>query len=179
MTLKELYEKLEMEGPGDFEYFEQLADLIECEEDIPFDLFYSALSQVSGETMTELTGNYMEEISEALPDDLDDLFSLIDSIQQRLLLLADSLENPENRRSFAEELYKFRKWYRDPELALVDGRRTSVLDAVACAREESLGGPEREYDLSAALDYDLKELSASLGTYSKVDVVEDGGDRKD
>ena len=176
MTLKELYAKLDMEGPADFEYFEQLADLVESEEDIPFDLFYSVLSQVSSETMTELAGNYMEEISEALPDGTDDLFSLVDSIQQRLLLLADSLEVPDNRRSFVEELYKFRDWYRKPGNASVDGEETSILDAVACAREEALGEPAHEYDFAKALDYDLAELSASLGRYGKVDVV--GGDEE-
>ena len=57
MTLSELYKKLDMESPADMEYFEQFADLLELEEELPFDLFYMALSEVTAENAGELVEN--------------------------------------------------------------------------------------------------------------------------
>lgn len=37
MDRDELYELLDIEAPSDFEYFENLAALIECEEHIEFE----------------------------------------------------------------------------------------------------------------------------------------------
>ncbi len=39
MDKETLFRLLEIDTPADLEYFEQLAELIESEEDIPFDLF--------------------------------------------------------------------------------------------------------------------------------------------
>ena len=46
MTQDELYGLLEIDSPEDVEYFEQLADLLESDEDIPEDLFGLALSAI-------------------------------------------------------------------------------------------------------------------------------------
>ena len=35
MNREKLYEYLDIESPQDFEYFENMAALLECEEDIP------------------------------------------------------------------------------------------------------------------------------------------------
>ena len=172
MTLADLFEMLDMDTPADFGYFEQFADLMECEEEIPFDLFYSAISQADSETMTELTGNYMEDLSNALPDDYDELFSIVDSVQQRLLLLCENLEDSDSRRDYANELYRFRQWYHKDGGAFVDGRATCVMDAAAGARSEKYSGTEHVYDFSPSLDYELKDLSVGLGSFKEIDLVE-------
>ena len=174
MTLADLFEMLEMDSPADFEYFEQFADLMESEENIPFDLFYTAISQASSETMTELTGNYMEDLSNALPDDYDELFTIVDSVQQRLLLLCEDLDEGDSRRDYANELYRFRQWYHKNDGAFVDGVPCCVMDAAARARSEKFSGTEHVYDFSPSLGYDLEDLSVGLGSFSKIDLL--GGD---
>ena len=176
MTLSQIYSMLDMDSPSDFEYFEQLADLIECEEEIPYDLFFMTLSEVSSETTTDILGNYIEEISDALPDETQDLFSLVDSIQQQLLSLCENLEDDNCRRSFAEELFRFRTWYTRPGSVLADGQPCSMLEAVTLRREEAFTGEEHDYDFSGCMDYELPELSIGLGRFSRIDIVGSDGE---
>lgn len=172
MTLAGLFEMLDMDTPADFEYFEQFADLMESEEDIPFDLFYSVISEASPETMTELTGNYMEDLSNALPDDYDDLFTIVDSVQQRLLLLCENLDDSDSRRDYANELYRFRQWFHKEDGAFVDGKPCCVMDAAARARSEKFSGTEHVYDFSPSLGYELENLSVGLGSFREINLVE-------
>ena len=171
MTLSELYKTLEMEGPQDLDYFEQFADLMEMDEDIPFDLFYVVLSGLSPETAGDLIENYFEGLTEAAPDDENELVSLIDSVEQNLLLLAADLDQDEARRSFAEQLHKFRGWFKADGKAFVDGHPASIFEAVTAAREEKLGGDAHVLDFSQGLDYELDDASYGIGSYKAIDVV--------
>ena len=174
MDRERLFELLEIDDPADLDYFEQFAELIECDEYIDSELFAEALSGIRAESAGEITENYMEELSKHLPDNGDDLFALVDQIEDRLLMLAADIDDdPSARSRFAEELFRFREWYNDPDGAKVDGKPCSIRDAVTSAREEKLGAEKKSYDFSASLGYELKELSMGLGSYRKVDVVDD------
>jgi len=173
MKLQELMDILYLEEPEDFEYFEQLADLLEYEDDIPFDIFYSVLSRVEGAVIGEILENYLEEISDNLPDYTTDLFTLVETIKQRLLLLAENLDDPTTRRSFIEELYRFRQWYIKPDAASVDGVKCSLLEAITFHRAEKLGEDNHKYDFEDCLDYQIEEISMSLGEFDKIDVLEE------
>ena len=171
MTLSELYDIIELDSPEELEYFEQFAELIECEKDIPFDLFYTALSKAPQEKMTELTGNYMEDLSNGLPDDLEDIFTLIDSIQQRLLLLCETLDEGNSRRDYVQELYRFRQWFHKESGASVDGDPCTVMDAIASARSCQFSGEEHDFDFGPSMNYELGDLSLGLGSFKEIDVV--------
>ena len=161
-----------MEGPEDLEYFEQFADLMEMDEDVPFDLFYMALSGMNAQTAGDLVENYFEDLTNAAPDEENELVSIIDSVEQNLLLLAADIEEDEVRRSFAEQLHKFRSWYKKDGSVLVDGEPASVFDAVLAAREEKLGGRACDLDFSGC-SYDLDDAAYGLGAYKKIDIVKD------
>ena len=176
MTLNELYKKLDMDSPADMEYFEQFADLLEIEEDIPFDLFYVALSEITPENAGELVENYFEDLTKASPDDEDDLVLLIDSLQQNLMLLAQDLEDSDARRSFAEQLYRFREWYKKPGTSSVDGEAASLFEALIQAREDALSGGSHEFDFKGCLDFKLDDASYGLGRFSTIDIIADGED---
>lgn len=170
MTLDELLELIELDSPEELEYFEQFAELMENEENIPFDLFYAVLSKASQETMTELTGNYMEDLGNGLPDNLEDLFTLIDSVQQRLLLLCETLDEGDSRRDFVQELYRFRQWFHKENGAAIDGKPCTVMDAIASARSCQFSGEEHDYDFSPSMNYELGDLSIGLGAFKEIDV---------
>ena len=172
MTLAQLFEMLDMDSPADLEYFEQFADLMESEENIPFDLFYTVLSEAEPQTLTELTGNYMEDLSNSLPDDYDELFTIVDSVQQRLLLLCESLESGSSRRDYAQELYRFRQWYHKEDGASVDGKPCCVMNAAAGARSEKYSGTDHVYDFTPSLNYELEDLSVGLSSFKEINVVE-------
>ena len=61
MELSDLYFMLDMEEPEELEYFEQLADLIECEDDIPFELLFTLFEDSTKDTLAELTGGVLPE----------------------------------------------------------------------------------------------------------------------
>ncbi len=171
MNRDSLYKLLEIDTPADLQYFEQVAELMECGEDIPFELFLDALSGIRAEDAGEIAEHYIEEISEALPEGSDDMFELLENIQNKLMLLAEDIENSEVRRSFAEELYKFRTWYTEPFGASLDGNPASMMEAVTAARLEKLGQGSHRYNFDNRLGYDLEELSMNLGSFSPIDLV--------
>jgi len=171
MTLAQLYKKLDMEDPSELEYFEQFADLMEMDEDIPFDLFYMALSGAEAETAGDLVENYFEDLTNAAPDEENELVSIIDSVEQNLLLLAPDISNDEVRRDFAQQLYKFRCWYKKEGSVSIDGQPASVFEAVLSFREGKIGGQIRSLDFSGSLDYELDDVSYGIGGYQKIDVV--------
>ncbi|NCB41828.1 MAG: hypothetical protein EOM59_04335 [Clostridia bacterium] len=168
----ELMDMLDMEELYDFEYFEQLADLLECEEDIPFELFFEVISEASGETMSELIGIYMEELSDNIPDCSAELFTIVETIKQRLLLLSETLQEEETKRTFAEELYRFRQWYTDPYGATANQEPCSILEAITLRRAENIGGEKMKYNFENSLNYKLEEISIGLGAFEKIELSE-------
>lgn len=172
MTRTELMDMLNMDELYDFEYFEQLADLLEYEEEIPFELFFEILSETDGEVMKELIGNYMEEFLDNIPDFSADLFTIAENIKQRLLLLTETLEEEDTKRTFAEELYKFKQWYTNPTGATANEKPCSILEAITLHRAENLGEKKMKYDFENSLDYKMDEISIGLGAFEKIDLSE-------
>jgi hypothetical protein len=174
MTLEKLYKLLEMDGPEDMEYFEQFADLMDMDEDVPFDLFYMALSGVKPENAGELAENYFEDLSNAAPEDENDLVLLLDSLEENLMHLAEDIDDADARRSFAEQLYKFREWYKAPGGAEIDGEKASVFEALLQARSDAISGETHELAFLSTDDYKLEDASYGLGKFSKIDIAADG-----
>ena len=176
MTKDRFFELIEIDTPADLEYFEQLAELLENEADIPFDLFFIALSEIDADTASELLGNYFKELADSIPEGADELESLIDSLQQQILSYADGIDDADTRRDLVQELYKFREWYHEPDGASVDGEPCSVMDALYEHRAEGFAGDTHEYDFPGALTYELGELTINLGSFEKIDVAGGAGD---
>lgn len=168
MDITELLNYLELDEPGEFEYFEHLADLLELEEEVGAEACYTLFSAVPERTLTELISNYFEDIMENLPDDTVDIYTLLTTIRQSLLGLARNVENPDGLRLFVDEFVKFRSWYTlDSHVRckrISDGHISdcTVGEALALCRMEKLNGDEYDYDFSNCLDYDLDEYSMSL-----------------
>jgi len=179
MTLDELLKEMEMEEPSPLEYFEQLTSLLEYDAPIPFDIFYSALSATRSEELGEWLELYFDELSENIPDAEQDLFSLSDSLRQRLALLWQSSGSEEARRTLVEELQRFQNWYTRPGNAIVDGIPCSVLEALTHFRAQKLGEPARTYDFRPSLDYPLEELSLQLGAFEPIGLDPEQEDEPD
>jgi len=162
---------LDIDEPADLEYFEQLADLIECDEKIEYDDLFSAVSGVSAMNMGEFAENYFEEILKFLPDNSEDIYSVFTSIQQHWMMIAENLESGEGYRQLADELDRFRSWYHDKSLALIDGKPASVCEAVFECRADKLQNTAHEYEFINAMGYEPEELTMNLGSFSKIDVV--------
>lgn len=165
MTLEELYNILDLETGEDFQYFENLSDLIESNEDIESDLIYKLLNDVDIKTFAELTESYFYDVTESVPGDQIDVYNLIDNVKRVFVGLCEASKNEEDKAllSLADEIDKFRKWYHDTEkvevrnLSKGDTRYMSVCDALTNSRLEKLESEEYSYDFNDALDYEIEE----------------------
>jgi hypothetical protein len=168
MEIDELLELLEIDSPEEFGYFEHFAALIECDEEIPYELFYKVLRDIDTDTLIDLTDSYFEDILQGMPDDAIELYTLMGTIRQALSGLAKSSVTREERVAFVDELFKFRNWYIFDSVTHL--RRFSdnmkkdvtVSEALSLYRLEKLNEEQYRYDFSDSLDYDIDEYSISI-----------------
>lgn len=173
MDLDEILELLEMEDPAEFADFEHFAALMECDEEIPYDVLYQVLAEVDPELLIDLTDAYFEDILQEIPDDGIDIYTLFSTIRQALTGLAKNASTREDRISYVDELYKFRNWYIFDSMVhlrrLRDNakKEVSVSEALSLYRLEKLNEDQYRYDFSDCLDYEIDEYSISID--SKLD----------
>ena len=178
MLTEELLELLDIDVPEEFEYFEHLAELLECTEDISPEAFCAVLMEVDQKILTELLETYFEDVLQGIPEDSLDFYTLMTTIRQSLLGLSMSASQSDQRRFFAEELFRFRVWYVFDSVVYCKSKTGGpasaipVCEALALYRLEKLGEEAFEYDFSEAMDYSLDEYSISF-PYS---IKEDGSE---
>jgi hypothetical protein len=172
MDLKELLHLLDIEDPAEFEYFEQYAELAETEDDIPEDVLIEFFRDAGAGALRELTEAYFEDMLTGVPDDQTELFLLLTAIGTSFSGLADRAADDESRRAYAEEFYRFRKWYTSDETVTSAARgktnaaALTVLEALALTRAENIGKSSDAagavYDFSDALGYEINEYMVSF-----------------
>ena len=172
MTERELYDLLEIDSPEDVEYFEQLADLLETDEEISEDLFRHALSAIRAENAGEFTENYLKEMTDAIPEEVpaEALTEALDAMEQRLLLLAEDLDEDQSREDFLTELFKLRNWLHEEAGASIDGDPCTLLEAFTEMRAEKLGVASHDYGLDHFPDLTPEEISYQLGRFEKIEL---------
>lgn len=165
MNRDELLELLDIEHGGEFEYFENFADLVEHEGMLDEDVLYELLEEVDMKTFAELCESYFYDTLENVPGDQIDVFNLMENIKRVLIGLSEAVRNDENNAllKLSDELNRFRVWYSADGNAECRNLRTGeitwipVRDAIANARLEKLSGDEFSYDFTKALEYELEE----------------------
>ena len=168
MDFDELLELLEIDSPDEFGYFEHFAALVECDEEIPYDLFFKILSEADSDTLLDLTDNYFEDVQQAMPDDAIEVYTLLGTIRQALIGLAKNSTTREERIAYVDELFKFRTWYIFDSTVHIKRisdhvkRDVTVSEALAFYRLEKLNEDQYRYDFSDCLDYDIDEYSISI-----------------
>ncbi len=168
MRIEEVLELLEIDSPDEFEYFEHLAELIECDEEISYDAFYAVLNEVDPAVLSDLLDNYFEDLMQGIPDESTDFFTLMTTIHQALVGLCRTIDLNEQRRYFVDELFRFRNWYTFDSVVHYgdssDGPagHIPVVEALAMYRLEKLGEKKYEYDFSDCMDYNLDEYTMTF-----------------
>lgn len=182
MTREEIMEILDIESDEDFMYFDQFAALMETEEEIDYDMFVELLMMMETETLKEVLSSFFEDMIKGIPDDNTDLYSAVQTVKDALL----SLSALGQRRSFgffADELFKFREWYRMPGIVVCrpeSGGREKLIapyEALILFREEKLSGEKYSYDFSSAMpqppdEYALDLLAEMSENYSMDDAMD-------
>ena len=85
---------LNIDSPADFQYFEDLAELLECEEEIEEKALAELLEEVDKIVLSDLIYNYFEEITDFLPGDAAETYGVMERVKQVLqegnMLAADN-----------------------------------------------------------------------------------------
>ena len=191
MDLYVLLTYLDLEEASQFEYFEAMADLVECEEDIEQESMYALFAGADHTTVSGLLDDYFEDIMGGLPEDSGEIYSLMEQIKMSLEGLIMNAADDSDLRRFTDEFYKFRQWYVfDSEVELLPENGGTPLhmnlrDAITAARMEKLGGDKYRYSFEDALDYELDsytmsfaDLVAAEDDYNDGTIVFDAGDEE-
>jgi hypothetical protein len=171
MEYEELLSLLDIDSGNGLAYFEQYAELVECEDYIAPEALSQIFEEVEGDALAELTDGYFDELLESVPDDEADLYTLLQTIGRALSGLALMPEHDEATANYADEFLKFRTWYAfesevrcekiDPDDA-ADEIVVTLMQALALYRAQHLSDEEYVFDFSDALDYPIDEYTVML-----------------
>lgn len=182
MKLEKLLEFLELEDPSEFEYFENLADLMETDMEIDPETMYQLLEAVDMEVMGEMIENYFSEILNALPEDALEMYTLLDSVKLAFVGMAKHLEEEQDLVLFADELTRFRNWYslystvwvREIVEELPREKELPLRDALTLVRMEQLGGEKYEYIFDETMDFEMDQYTVAFA-----DLVQENSDSRE
>lgn len=169
MDKEMLYNMLDIDEPADFQYFENISELLEYDGHIEYEDLYSLLRDVDKGVLAQLIHDYFEELSDFVPGDASELFLLLDKIKLSLIGMTKNSDEEKVLSNLTEELNRFRLWYSADSSVVcsaVGGGREEehpLRDALAFSRLEGIGGDKYEYDFSACMDYPLDEYIMSFG----------------
>lgn len=168
MNYDDLLIYLGLEDGSEFQYFETMADLVECEEYIEQEAMWRLFTEADATTVSGLIDDYFEEIINGLPDDSGEIYSLLEQIRLCLAGLIINAEDASDIRMFTDEFYRFRSWYsEESEVELISEEvGTSdyicLRDAITAARMETLGGERYRYNFENALNYEVDSYTMSF-----------------
>ena len=176
MDLVKLLEYLGLEEPLEFQYFENISELMEMKEDVSPEALYSLVKEIPKESLAELVDSYFLDIQEACPDTEADIYTLLELLKKVLTSLLLNAETDTEIAYFADELLRFKEWYVQDSLVTVthkkkgESKEMTVLEALTVSRLEKLGEDEFDYDFTQTTDYSLDD---NMLTYVVTDTYDD------
>ena len=190
MDLKELLEYLDIDSPEDLEYFENMADLMESEEEIPVKTLKDLFSDADMEQVSAIITEYFDDVLEHVPDRETEIYSLLNTVRLSLAGMAKNIDDDDELFSFAEEFERVHQWYaldsvvkcaKTEEGGLDDGAvsEMTLRDALATYRMEKLGEEENEYDFEECLDFEMDEYTMTFAELMEDELDPDEESRED
>ena len=158
------YRILDIESPDEFQYYENLASLLEEDEFIEENLIKDLLKDIDMERLAEHFDSYFESFLSHIPDGEAEMYMTVESIARVFDGLIYENMSDEDVNLLAQEISKFRKWYIHDLNAFnkLNGEETSVRDARYDIAAAKLLGDDADFDFRTALDYDLEGFNVRL-----------------
>ena len=156
------YRVLDIESPEEFQYYENLASLLEEDEFIEENLIKDLL--IAGERGKGHLGSYFDGFLDHIPDSETEMYVTIESIKRAFDGLIFDEMTQDDIDQLAKEISKFRKWYVHDQNAFnrLNGEEASVRDARYDIAAAKLLGEDADFDFRLALDYDLEGFNVRL-----------------
>lgn len=131
MDRDRLFEKLDIDSPEDFRFYENFDALIEDEEHIEEELIREVLSYADAELLSDHADSFFESFLGNIPDDETELYIIIESFKRNISAhIFEGMED-EHINELARDIYNFRNWYAIEHNAKDEntGQDLSVRDA--------------------------------------------------
>lgn len=178
MSRSGLYDIVDIDGPEDFKYFENVADLLETDEYIDDGELRVLLAQVDKKDLLELLDSYFDEVQGMIPQDETDFFVTVDTIRRSVTgTITENVEGGDAG-AMAEAIQTFRKWYlrNDNVFDMSDGSELSVRDALFNLRAAKITGEDLKYDFRTALDYSADSYGVLVQDLVQEELASDDGE---
>ena len=153
MTKQEFYELIDIESPKDFQYFENLAAFLECEEELEYEHVAQLVKDIDKNVLCELVEEYFEEISDFVPDDENEVFEILENVRRAFNGMARNGNDETIVTKLADDLERFRQWYSVDsqvyltEIGSLEEKEVTLRDAIVAARLEKIDGDKYRRDL--------------------------------
>ena len=173
MTKAELMQIIDIESGAEFTYFENLASVIESDEDITADALFQVLSEVDMHVLAELVESYFYDIMEHMPEDVD-VYNMLEAEKRNLIAMCEAAGRAEEGgfNKLADELQRFQEYFSlQKNCEIIDNEKgvsaeASLRDAIYDYRIARMGKENKDYSISGAADYEISEYIVSLGDLS-------------
>jgi hypothetical protein len=171
MEYEDLLSLLYIDSGRDLAYFEQYAELVECEDYISPEALSQIFEETDNDALAELTDGYFEELLDNVPNEESDLYTLLQTIGRALSGLTLMADPDEATASYADEFLRFRTWFvfeSEVRCEKIDAEEdqgeiiVSLMQALTMYRSQHLSDEEYIYDFSDALDYPLDEYAMTI-----------------
>ncbi|MBQ6900618.1 MAG: hypothetical protein IJN72_07250 [Firmicutes bacterium] len=182
MRKEDFYELLDIDYPAEFQYFENLAAFLECDEELEYEDVAELFQGVDKDTLAQLVDNYFEELTDFVPGSETGVYSILDNVRRALMGMARNCDDDTMETKLADELERFRRWYSIDSrvyltnLGTMDEREFTLRDALVNARIEKLDGDKFQYDFSECENYVLDEYIVSFGDMIAANEAEEMAD---
>ena len=169
MRKEDFYELLDIDYPAEFQYFENLAAFLECDEELEYEDVAELFAGVDKDTLAQLVDNYFEELTDFVPGSETGVYGILDNVRRALMGMARNCDDDTMETKLADELERFRRWYSVDSkvyltnLGTMDEQEFTLRDALVNARIEKLDGDKFQYDFSECENYVLDEYIVSFG----------------
>ncbi len=164
MNKDELYQILDIVAPEEFEYYENLAALLEADEIIDAQLILELIKKLDIESLVDMFDSYFEEWNKSIPDDLAELYVTVDTAKRSIMGHFNEDMTDEDYSSLANAIYDFRRWYvTTPHVVDNDtGEEINVRDARYNLSASRYTGEICNYNFNEAYKYEGDSYSMRL-----------------
>ena len=171
MDKTRLYHILDIDTADEFQYYENLAALLEEDEFIEENLIKDLVKEVDKERLAESLDSYFEEFLRHIPESENELYIVVDAIKRVFEGMVFEEMDDHEINELSAEIAKFRKWYIHDLNAFnkLNGSECNVRDARYDIVAARLMGEDSDYDFRTALDYELEGFNVRLADIVDLD----------
>ena len=180
MNKEALLNLLDIENGSEFTYYENIAELLEAEQEIGADAIFQVLEEADLSIFAEIVESYFYDIMEKMPDNDVDLYNIFEAVKRNFIALSEAADRNKDSSvgedfsdgnvllRLSEELDEFHKYYSLTENCLVIDRESgireekSLRDAISDNRLALMDNRQLDFNLEEAKNFTVDEYMVGI-----------------